>query len=183
MSGVGPVVWLLTLAYVAVAALLLNLNLATPRRGVIKVTAIVLVTALYVGAWHGHKALLGWASDDALPERFRLHYATVEDPDKTSRTPGTIYLWVSSLDGPSGMREPRAYRITWDADTARAVLDALAEIERGVAMEGRATGLGETGRVRMIEPADRVRVGDDAEVTPAKFDFRPVPTPPLPPKF
>ena len=67
--------------------------------------AIALVTALYVGAWHGHKSLLGWASDDVLPERFRLHYATVEDPDKASRTPGTIYLWVSSLDGPAAPGE------------------------------------------------------------------------------
>ena len=183
MSGFEPVVWLLTLAYVAVAALLLNLNLATPRRGVVKVTAIALVTALYVGAWHGHKALLGWASDDPLPERFRLHYATVDDPDKASRTPGTIYLWVSSLDGPAGMREPRAYRITWDADTARAVLDALAEVERGVAMEGHATGLSETGRVRMVEPAERVQAGGDAENSPRGIEFRPVPTPPLPPKF
>ncbi len=182
MSGFGPVVWVLTLAYVAVAALLLNLNLATPRRGVIKVAAIALVTALYVGAWHGHKALLGWASDDPLPERFRLHYATVEDSDKTARTPGTIYLWVSSLDGAPAQREPRAYRITWDADTARAVLDALAEVERGVVMEGHATGLSETGRVRMVEPADRVQVGGDAEVSPGKIEFRPVPTPLLPPK-
>lgn len=136
MTGSSTAVWLLTLAYVAVAALLLNLNLATRRRGAIKVAAIALVTALYVGAWHGHKALLGWASDDPLPERFRLHYATVEDADKASRTPGTIYLWVSSLDGPVARREPRAYRITWDAETARTVLDALAEVERGVAMEG-----------------------------------------------
>ena len=182
MIGAEGVVWLLTLAYIAVAALLLNLNLATPRRGVIKVTAIALVTALYVGAWHGHKALLGWASDDPLPERFRLHYATVEDPDKAARTPGTIYLWVSSLDGAPVMREPRAYRITWDADTARTVLDALAEIERGVAMEGHATGLSATGRVRMVELADRVQVGE-AEVSPGKIEFRPVPTPPLPPKY
>ena len=183
MTGFGSGAWLLTLAYVAVAALLLNLNLATPRRGIIKVTAIALVTALYVGAWNGHKALLGWASDDALPERFRLHYATVEDPDKASRTPGTIYLWVSALDGPASRREPRAYRITWDAETARAVLDALAEVERGVEMEGSATALNETARVRSVEPAERVQVDDGAGVPPGKIDFRPVPTPPLPPKF
>lgn len=183
MSGFGSGVWLLTLAYVAVAALLLNLNLATPRRGAIKVAAIALVTALYVGAWHGHKALLGWASDDPLPERFRLHYATVEDPDKASRTPGTIYLWVSSLDGPAAQREPRAYRITWDAETAQTVLDALAEVERGVAMEGATTGLSETGRVRSVEPAERIQVDDGARTSPGKIDFRPVPTPALPPKF
>lgn len=183
MTGFGSGAWLLTLAYVAVAALLLNLNLATPRRGVIKVAAIALVTALYVGAWHGHKALLGWASDEPLPERFRLHYATVEDPDKASRTPGTIYLWVSSLDGPAGMREPRAYRIKWNPETARSVLDALAEVERGVAMEGATTGLGDTGRVRMIEPTDRAQADSGAAASPGTIDFRPVPTPALPPKF
>jgi len=183
MTDLAPAVWLLTLAYVALAAMLLNLNLATPRRGAIKVIAIVLVTALYVGAWHGHKALLGWASDDPLPERFRLHYATVEDPDKAARKPGTIYLWVSSLDGPAARREPRAYRITWDAATARAVLDALAEVERGVAMEGSATALSGTGRVRAVEPAERVQVDGGAGEPPAKIDFRPVPTPPLPPKL
>ena len=183
MTGSGPGVWLLTLAYVGVAALLLNLNLAAPRRGAIKVAAIALVTALYVGAWHGHKALLGWPSDDALPERFRLHYATVEDPDKASRTPGTIYLWVSSLDGPAALREPRAHRITWDAETARAVLDALAEVERGVAMEGSTTVLSETARVNSVEPTERVQVDDGSGVPSGRIDFRPVPTPALPPKF
>lgn len=182
MSGFGTVVWLLTLAYVAVAALLLDLNLATPRRGIVKAMAIALVTALYVGAWHGHRALLGWASDDPVPERFRLHYATVEEPNKAARRSGTIYLWVSSVGGPPARREPRVYRITWDADTARAVLDALAEIERGVAMEGHAAAMGETGRVRMIEPADRVQAGDQAAVSSGRIEFRPAPTPPLPPK-
>ena len=182
MTGSSAGVWLLTVAYVAVAALLLHLNLGTRRRGATKVAAIALVTALYVGAWHGHKALRGWASDDPLPERFRLHFATVENPDKASRTPGTIYLWVSSLDKPAARREPRAYRITWDADTARAVLDALAEVERGVSMEGTATGLSETGRVRSVEPAERVQV-DGAREPPGKIVFRPVPTPVLPPKF
>ena len=87
MTDFGVVVVLLTLAYVAIAALLLNLNLATRHSRTVKVAAIMLVTALYVGAWHGHKGLLGWASDDALPERFRLHYATVEEADKAGGTP------------------------------------------------------------------------------------------------
>lgn len=176
MTDFGPAVALLTLAYVAVAALLLNLNLATPRSRSVKVAAIILVTALYVGAWHGHKGLLGWASDDALPERFRLHYATVEEADKAGRSPGTIYLWISALEGPAERRAPRAYRITWDADTARAVLDALAEVERGVEVEGRRVQDGTMGRVSPIEPAA-------AGSPPARIEFRAVPTPKLPPKF
>ena len=182
MTGLTPTLVLLTLAYVGVAALLLNLNLGTRRRGTVKLLAIALVTALYVGAWHGHKGLLGWASSEPLPTRFRLHYATVEEPDKGAARPGTIYLWISALDGP-GLREPRAYRITWDADTARAVLDALAAVERGVKVEGRTAEVSATGRVRMIEPADRVAADPaDGRPQPAGIEFRPVPTPPLPPK-
>ena len=183
MTDFGPAVVLLTLAYVAVAALLLNLNLATPHSRKVKVAAIALVTALYVGAWPGHKGLLGWASDDPLPERFRLHYANVEEPGKGSRAPGTIYLWISALDGPLERRAPRAYRITWDADTARAVLDALAEVERGIVIEGRA-GDGSMGRVQPVEVADRLanRSGE-AAAPQVGIEFRKVPTPPLPPKF
>ena len=45
MTGSSAGVWLLTVAYVAVAALLLHLNLGTRRRGATKVAAIALVTA------------------------------------------------------------------------------------------------------------------------------------------
>jgi len=54
---------------------------------------------------------------------------------------------------------------------------------RGVAMEGSATGFSETGRVRSVELAERVQADDGAGAPPGKIDFRPVPTPALPPKF
>ena len=177
MNSVTAVAVVLTLAYVGVAALLLNLNLATRRRAAVKTFAIVLVTALYVGAWHGHRSLLGWASDDPLPERFRLHWATVDDPDKRTHTPGTIYLWIRALDPADRPRgEPRAYRITWDAATAKAVLDALAEVERGVDVNGTTWRPVETG---LVEP----KAGDLPEgLAPVGIAFRAAPSPPLPPK-
>ena len=52
------VIVILSLAYAAVAALLLNLNLATQWSGAVKTGAIVLVSGLYVGAWQGHQDLL-----------------------------------------------------------------------------------------------------------------------------
>ena len=46
---------LLGIAYAVVAALLLNLNLASPWRREIKIAAIFLVTALYVGLILAHR--------------------------------------------------------------------------------------------------------------------------------
>ncbi|MFB3107450.1 MAG: hypothetical protein ACE1ZA_21360, partial [Pseudomonadales bacterium] len=62
------VIVVLSIAYAAVAALLLNLNLATRWSGAVKTGAILLVSGLYIGAWQGHQALLGWATPGAMPE-------------------------------------------------------------------------------------------------------------------
>ena len=61
----ASVLWL-TLAYVAVAALLLNFNLKTRYAMGLKAAAIVVVSLLYFGAWHGSRGLMGWPRPDPL---------------------------------------------------------------------------------------------------------------------
>ena len=112
---------ILTLAYVGVAALLLNLNLGGAIRfgWSVKLGAIVLVTGLYVAAWVGHNGLLGWPTSERMPEDFRLHWVTVTEPDKVTGADGSIFFWVRILDEaglPHG--DPRAYRVPWDEETA-----------------------------------------------------------------
>ena len=68
---------LLGLAYAVVAALLLTLNLQTPYRREIKLTAILIVSLLYIGAYHGAQNLRGWAISAAPPNPFKLHWAVV----------------------------------------------------------------------------------------------------------
>ena len=60
---------LLGLAYAALAALLLSLNLETKYRREIKIGAIVAVTLLYVGTYHGAQNLRGWALPMRRPIR------------------------------------------------------------------------------------------------------------------
>ncbi len=135
-----PTVVVLTLAYVGVAALLLNLNLSvTTRFGWgIKLAAIVLVSGLYVGAWVGHKGLMGWPTSERMPEDFRLHWVTVKEPDKATGADGSIFFWVRMLDEaglPQG--DPRAYRVPWDEETAEAAEAALEQLEAGKPLNGR----------------------------------------------
>ena len=161
MTGVAVV---LTLAYVAVAALLLNLNLATRWNVFVKAGAIVLVTGLYAVAWHGHKGLLGWATGEPLPDEFRVHWVTIDEPDKTTGGRGAIYFWVRELTvGGLPHGPPRAYRVAWNEVTGEAAEEALERLEEGGDSGGDAFASSSSG--------DR-----------PQLEFSRVPPPVLPPK-
>ena len=177
---------ILTLAYVAVAALLLNMNLATRHRAGVKVVAIVLVSALYFGAWHGYRGLMGWPTADPLPEKFRVLWITIDDPDKKEAEPGAINYWVRALDGaglPVGA--PRGHAIPWseeEAESARAALDAMDE---GEILDGHRTRR-PLSFPEAVPPATdeawgaRGSVGQDGRRP--LFEFMPVAPPTLPAK-
>lgn len=175
----------LTLAYVAVAALLLNLNLATSWPVWVKGTAIVLVTALYASVWYGYQGLLGWATPTSLPEEFRVHWITLDDRDKETGEPGAIYYWVRELDDaglPIG--EPRAHKIPWDVESAEAAEEALARMDEGELLNGR-LNRGTLTQEDTIEEgpdyAGDLSVSGDGGLRPT-FEFTRVIPPALPPK-
>ncbi len=176
---------ILTLAYVAIAGLLLNLNLATAVAGWVKVTAIVLVTTLYAGVWYGYQDLLGWATPDSMPEEFRVHWITLDDPDKVTGEPGAIYFWVRELDAagfPVGA--PRAHKIPWDEESAEAAEEALARMDEGELLNGRLSKGALDEENSVIEGADYAgdpTISGDGGDRPT-FEFSRVPPPSLPPK-
>ena len=176
----------LTLAYVAVAALLLCLNLATRFASWIKGGAVVLVTVLYASAWFGYQGLLGWASPAPLPETFRVLWITADEPDKESGAAGAIFFWVRGLDEagfPVGA--PRAYQIPWNETAAKAAQEALERLEEGERLNGRMTrGMVDEGDGRA---ENATGYAGEQSVTGAgarrpNFEFVRVPPPALPPK-
>ncbi len=181
----ASVLWL-TLAYVAVAALLLNLNLKTRYAMGLKAAAIVVVSLLYFGAWHGSRGLMGWPSPDPMPERFRVLWIAMEDPDKTSGAPGSIYYWVRALD-PAGIAvgPPRAHAIPWseeEAESAQAALDRMQEGERLDGQRSRRP----LASPEQAPPADDEAWGTRGSTSPSDrrplFEFIPVAPPALPAK-
>ena len=176
---------LLSIAYAAVAALLLSLNLATRYAVWVKVLAILLVTGLYGATWAAWNGMLGWATPAALPMEFRVLWITMDEPDKRTHEPGAIFFWIRELDEaglPIGA--PRAHRIPWSEDAAETAQAALNELEEGELLNGRLgrnlVGEGET-------PNDQADYAGDSSVTGAggerpQFEFLRVPPPSLPPK-
>lgn len=176
----------LSLAYAGVAALLLNLNLTSNYSALIKSLAIALVTGFYVLAWQGHVSLLGWATSADFPEEFRVHWITIDEPDKASGGDGTIFFWLRELDEAGlPLGEPRAHRVPWDEKTAEEVQQALSALEEGELLNGRMNRQVMNPETEIPEQTEHY---DDAPTVSGssgdrpQFEFARVPPPALPAK-
>lgn len=141
---VGPTGWILTLAfaYVALGALVLWSLLSARAPALFKGLVVVAVSALYIAAFFGLRALPGYASQERLPPRFKLLGARVVEPKTIAGDPGSIYMWVEPMDDNdvlSGV--PRAYRLPYVAKRADNVINAIKRSNEGHPQEGR-TGAG-----------------------------------------
>lgn len=177
----------LTAAYVALAALLLHLNLVSPYRRWIKFSAVAAVTGFYFCAWHGALGLLGWPARGAPADAVRLHAVWVDEPDRGGSRSGGIYFWVRELDAEGRARgEPRAHVLPWDRELAEAAQSAAEELAGGALLDGYFTGSAAEamrGDARGRGAADRDGpLLSQAEEERPRFEFRRVARPDLPPK-
>ncbi len=182
---------ILGLAYAAIAALLLNLNLPNtfPKRysRAIQISAIIVVSLLYAGTYHGSQNLRGWAIQKAPPNPFKLHWAIVEEPDKIKRTDGAIYILgqaMSANGAPKG--SPRLYELPFTPELAEEIDDALNKKEDGKPLEARLSykAANPDSEMKEIKKRDgnKSRPDSAGDEERLKLEFRELPTPDLPPK-
>jgi hypothetical protein len=134
----GQVV-LLTIAYAALGALLLVILKRLPIERSMKAAAIGAMSVFNIGVFFWSQGLLGWSAATAVPDRFKLLWARVVEPNPQRGSAGAIHLWVEALDAhniPSG--EPRAFVVPYSASLAAKTTAAQAEIKKGNAQGGRA---------------------------------------------
>ena len=181
-------------SYVAVAVLLLSLNLASRWHWGIKAAAIAITTAFFGVSYVSTAGLIGWPSEARVPEHFQLDWATVVEPDKLNGLPGTIYLWVEALDDnnmSSGM--PRAFRVPYSRELADRIGHAKDRIEQGIDQVGMARDLdapeAEPDQDRRLAgvPPRQGEPGSPGDPTAfilhmPSIEFADMPPPPLPPK-
>ena len=177
---------LLGVAYAVLAALVLALNLETKYRREIKIAAIIAVSLLYVGAYHGAQNLRGWALADAPPNPFKLHWAVVEEPDKARGTDGAIYILAQKLNRRNiATGSPRLYQLPFSPELAEQVDAALRKKEDGRDLEAHLSYKAATpDDVDKLQQRDGNKARPDAagEEERLKLDFRELNAPNLPPK-
>ena len=180
-----PLVLALSLAYAAVAALLLTLNLGTRFGFWVKGAAIAAVSVLYAVTWINLGGLMGWPSPEPMPENFRVLWISTDEPDKLSGADGVIYFWIRALDEaglPVG--PPRAHEVPWSEAAAEAAVEAMARIEEGELLNGR---LGRGVVSESEKPPEEAGYTGEDSVTGGGgdrplFEFVRVPPPALPAK-
>ena len=138
----------LVLAFACVVLLLLLSLLWSAWPGWMKGLLVLATTALYFfgnGAVH---QIWGVPSSDALPERFVMLAAAVDEP--AGRSPGSIFMWLSvPREGSANRLEPRAYRLPYSKELhsqidigVRKGRDGISQMGTADAKAGSARGLG-----------------------------------------
>ncbi len=121
-------------AYVAVALLLISLNLTSRWRWWIKGGAIVVTGIFFLGSYFVIGSLLGWPTQARMPARFELVASRVVEPDPFIGNPGAVFLWIEEINEnnlPNG--RPRSYKLAYTeqlADTVQLAQDVVATGEQ-----------------------------------------------------
>ena len=143
MNSLQSDILMLSIAYALIGALLLLVLVYARLPWPVKAAAVIVTSAFYIVSFVGMRALLGWASVDRLPASFKLLQTRIVEPHSLEGDPGSIYLWVETLDDgnrPSGI--PRAYRLPYSSALAEKTDKAVGEIAAGRPQGGRAADFG-----------------------------------------
>lgn len=125
--GVGA----LAAAYIALAAVVLGLNLHSAWHWSVKAASTLGIAALCWVTWSSWPTLLGWPTERDVPARFYLHAATVDEPYR-------IYLWGTDLAHGLGRTVPRAFALPYDKVLHERVDKATRKLRKGLPVIGRA---------------------------------------------
>ncbi len=102
--------------------------------------AKVAVAAAALGLWVAASGALddvwGRPSRDALPPRFVLLAAVIEEPHKTS--PGALFVWVHEIVDGKPADEPRAYRLPYRKDLHALLNEGMKKVRQGISQVGTA---------------------------------------------
>ena len=188
----------LSVIYAALGVLLLGECLLTRLPWLVKAAAIVLVSGFYVAGFNGTRGLLGWSSDEKMPDNFKLLWVRVVEPSVVNGERGVVHMWVEALDKddvPSGT--PRGYKVPYTPKMAMKAAAALKATAAGHPQAGHtgsadADSLGGGAAGAALEPksgeaggqGDITAAGAREHVAPNVDDvsFSNLPSPHLPAK-
>ncbi|HOX66970.1 MAG: hypothetical protein V9G29_19555 [Burkholderiaceae bacterium] len=160
----------LILSFAALALLCVLALLWSRWPAWLKGILVVGVTVFYFYADSVVHQLSGWPSPDALPERFVLLAAVIEEP--SARTDGALYVWVNAIDNGKPTAQPRAYRLPYSKDVHSMLNEGIKKVRQGVSQMGTSEPKVGKGGTSWLRP------GNDEQVV----KIRDLPVPQLPEK-
>ncbi len=136
----------------------------------LKALLVVGVTVFYFFADEVVHGMWGWPSTDALPERFVLLAAVIEEP--TTKRPGALYVWVNAMQDGKPAAQPRAFALPYSKDVHALLNEGMKKVREGVSQLGTAEPKPGKAGLAWLRP------GNDEQ----KVKLRDLPVPQLPEK-
>jgi hypothetical protein len=131
---------------------------------------VVGVTVFYFFADDIVHNMWGWPSPDALPERFVLLAAVIEEPN--AKSAGALYVWANAIENGKPAAQPRAYRLAYAKDLHALLNEGLKKVRQGVSQMGTSEPRAGKRGLSWLRP------GNDEQVV----KIRDLPVPQLPEK-
>ena len=132
----NSVIFLIIICYAILAFLLVLFNLRTTFHWIIKSLMIIITTIFCVLTYDSFKNLVGWPSNDNLPDRFRLVAAQIYEPNALINSEGNIYLWITDMNDLAGLSTPRSYSLKYNKEVHEKISKALVSLKNGIPQMG-----------------------------------------------
>ena len=161
----------LVISFAAVLLLILLALLWSHWPAWIKGLLVLGVTGLYFFGNDAVHQIWGVPSIDALPARFVMLAAAVDEP--SGKTPGSIFMWVSEPREGVKKLEPRAYRVPYTKELHAQIDAGVRKGRDGISQMG--TAEAKAGNARA---AGWLKPGNDEQ----EIKIRDLPSPQLPEK-
>jgi hypothetical protein len=135
-----------------------------------KAVLVICVSALYFVGDAALNHVWGWPGRQALPERFVLLAAVIEEPTKKSA--GALYVWLNALENGKPVAVPRAYALPYSKDLHSLLNEGMKKARQGITQLGTAEPKAGTKGLAWLRPGN-----DEQTVT-----IKDLPAPQLPEK-
>ncbi|HEU4458313.1 MAG TPA: hypothetical protein VFR90_04255 [Methylibium sp.] len=128
------------------------------------------VSVFYFYADDAVHGLWGWPSENALPERFTLLAAVIDEPG--AKSAGALYVWVNAIEEGKPAAQPRAYRLPYSKDLHSLLDEGMKKVRQGVSQIGTAEPKAGRQGLAWLRPGSQEQ----------EIKIRDLPTPQLPEK-
>ena len=156
-------------AFLLITGLLLWFIIGSKGNWAAKVLVIACSLFFCLSVGFSLENLIGWASTQIVPEKFRVHWLIIVEPDKKLNKPGAIYIWlqdskkrkISFIESMYNINitEPRVHKIPYTKGQHEQANQALEMIMGGKEVGGTRAGVGQ-------KPGDGEGEGDGKEGEP-----------------
>jgi hypothetical protein len=92
------------------------------------------ITGFYFWGYTSVHSLLGIPSTDALPERFVMIAAIVDEP--RPKFAGALYIWITPIEEGQGVLQPKAYKLPYSRPVHEMIVEGMRKGRDGVNQMG-----------------------------------------------